>query len=103
MRTAWKSRAKSGGPVRAPSAPRIAPTRSSLVWKERFARRRTISRASRPARGSSPYVAEDAGELLVARRAEQLRGARRASPTPPMRMSSGAPSLNEKPRDASSI
>ena len=38
-----------------PSTARMAPTRSSLVSNGRFARRRTISRARRAARGSSPY------------------------------------------------
>jgi len=41
-------------PVRAPYAPRMASTRSSLTRIGFRSRRRTISRARRPARGSSP-------------------------------------------------
>ena len=96
--TAARTRAR---PMRGPSAARIAPTRSSLVANGRVARRRTTSRASRPARGSSPYsrkivISSPSSASLSSSAAE--RGA-----SSPMRMSSGAPSRKEKPRDASSI
>jgi hypothetical protein len=73
-----EQRAKSDGPVRAPSAPRIAPTRSSLVRKG--ASRAANDLAREPTRARLVAVlAEDADELLVARRVEQLPalGARR--------------------------
>ena len=79
MRTAWNSRAKSGGPVR---APRRAADRADEVVARRegtVARRRTISRARRPARGSSPYSRKMRASSSSSRVAEQLRGARRGA------------------------
>src|SRR6266540_298086 len=54
MRSDWKRRAKSDGPDLAPSAPRIAPTKSSEDANGFRSRRFTTSRASRRAWGSSP-------------------------------------------------
>ena len=88
------------GPVRGPSAPRIAPTRSSLVTNGRFARRRTISRASRIARRSSAYSRKIAPSSTSSAVESNVAASRAASV--PMRMSSGTPSRNEKPREGSS-
>ena len=96
MRTAWNSRANSGGPARGPETARMAFTRSSLLANGWRPRRRTICRARLRDPALVAIVGEEPVQLVFG--CQVQAGRQRWRRVPPIRISSGAPGRKVKPR-----